>query len=62
MSALANECLAHNSDRNADGLPIPDSWEDNNMRARLVTLRDTLLVVAVQIIFRATLALRRWNY
>jgi len=32
------------------------------MRARFETLRDTILVVALQMIFRATLVLRRWNY
>lgn len=62
MSGLANDCLRSERDASGDVLPVPSSWEDMNMRARLATLRDTVLVVAVQMIFRATLALRRWNY
>jgi hypothetical protein len=32
------------------------------LRERMLILRDTILVVALQLVFRATLALRRWNY
>jgi len=32
------------------------------MRQRAIAFRDTLLVVAIQLVFRASLALRRWNY
>ncbi len=32
------------------------------MRESLVYLRDTLIVLAIQLVFRATLAMRRWNY
>ena len=60
MSALANNGFKPGSDE--DVMALPSSWEDTNMRARLETLRDTILVVALQIIFRATLVMRRWNY
>ena len=60
MSALANNGFTPESDE--DVMALPSSWEDTNMRARLETLRDTILVVALQIIFRATLVMRRWNY
>lgn len=60
MSALANNGFKAESDE--DVMALPSSWEDTNMRARLETLRDTILVVALQIIFRATLVMRRWNY
>jgi len=43
-------------------MTLPSSREETNMRARFETLRDTVLVVALQMIFRATLVLRRWNY
>ncbi len=59
MSALANNGLAPETDT---VMALSGSWEETNMRARLQTLRDTILVVAVQMIFRATLVLRRWNY
>lgn len=61
MSALASNGFTSESDRE-DVMALPGSWEDSNMRARMETLRDTILVVALQIIFRATLVLRRWNY
>ena len=60
MSALANNGFASESD--AEVIALPSSWEDTNMRARLETLRDTILVVALQMVFRATLVMRRWNY
>jgi len=60
VSALANNSFASESD--TDVIALPGSWEDTNMRARLETLRDTILVVALQMIFRATLVMRRWNY
>jgi hypothetical protein len=46
----------------ASALAFPGSSEDTQMSARLAALRDTILVVGVQIVFRATLFLRRWNY
>lgn len=60
MSALASNGFTPESD--ASVMALPDSREETNMRARLETLRDTVLVVALQMIFRATLVLRRWNY
>jgi hypothetical protein len=32
------------------------------MRSHLHAVRDTLLMLVVQLAFRAILALRRWNY
>ena len=32
------------------------------MRQRAIALRDTMIVMAIQLVFRATLAMRRWNY
>jgi hypothetical protein len=32
------------------------------MHSRIHALRDTLLMLVVQLIFRAMLVLRRWNY
>jgi hypothetical protein len=60
VSALANNGFTSESD--ADVMALSSSWEDTSMRARLETMRDTILVVALQIIFRATLVMRRWNY
>jgi hypothetical protein len=32
------------------------------MREKAMAFRDTLIVVAIQLVFRASLAMRRWNY
>jgi len=60
VSALASNGFTPESD--ASAMARPSSREGTNMRARFETLRDTVLVVALQMIFRATLVLRRWNY
>ena len=43
-------------------MPFPDSAEVSRMRRSVVALRDTLIVLAIQLVFRATLLMRRWNY
>ena len=42
--------------------PIPQAAEEGAVKKRIRILRDTLVVLAIQIVFRATLVLRRWNY
>jgi len=47
--------------------PLPPSAtaacvEELPMRETLIAVRDTLLVVGLQIVFRIALVLRRWNY
>jgi hypothetical protein len=42
--------------------PFPDSAEVSRVRRSIVALRDTLIVLAIQLVFRATLVMRRWNY
>jgi hypothetical protein len=32
------------------------------MRQRAIAFRDTMIVIAIQLVFRASLAMRRWNY
>ncbi len=43
-------------------MPFPDSAEVSRMRRSVVALRDILIVLAIQLVFRATLLMRRWNY
>jgi hypothetical protein len=62
MSALTNESMAVESEEMASALPYASSSEEMHMSARLAAIRDTILVVGVQMVFRATLFLRRWNY
>jgi hypothetical protein len=46
----------------AHALPFPDASEVSVMRQRAIAFRDTMIVMAIQLVFRATLAMRRWNY
>jgi hypothetical protein len=62
MSALSNDRLAPESEAVAIVQPFAGCSEDMYMGSRLAALRDTILVVGVQMVFRATLFLRRWNY
>ncbi len=43
-------------------MPALDSAEPSGMRQIAIAMRDTLIVLAIQLVFRASLALRRWNY
>jgi len=44
-------------------IPYPSGVEDGFfMRERLVALRDTLIVLGLQIVFRATMFLRHLSY
>jgi hypothetical protein len=62
MSALRNESMAVENEEMTSALPYTSSSEEMHMSARLAAIRDTILVVGVQMVFRATLFLRRWNY
>jgi len=62
MSALANRGWESTDDSTVGALPFPESTEETALRERMLILRDTVLVLALQLVFRATLALRRWNY
>jgi len=37
-------------------------FEDVAMREKLTLVRDTLIVLGLQLVFRAVMLLRRWNY
>ena len=62
MSAVAGNSLGENRKAAAAAMPFPESREEGLIRARIVALRDTLIVLALQIVFRAMMFLRRWNY
>ena len=36
--------------------------EDNSMHEKWTVVRDTLIVLGLQIVFRIVMALRTWNY
>jgi len=62
MSALANSGWESRGDARVEAMPFPQSSKETALRERMLIVRDTILVVALQLLFRATLALRRWNY
>jgi hypothetical protein len=43
-------------------LPFSACFEDESMRDKLAAIRDTLIVIGLQVVFRAAMLLRRWNY
>jgi hypothetical protein len=62
MSALANNEWNSGQETEVAAMSFPDSTEERNMRYRMRVVRDTLLVLGIQLVFRFTLFLRRWNY
>jgi hypothetical protein len=62
MSALANSGWETSGDASVEAMLFPESLKERSLRERMLILRDTILVVALQLVFRATMALRRWNY
>lgn len=62
MSALTSNDW--NVDRGPAGaeMALSIGFEETPMREKLVAARDTLIVLGLQIVFRAVMLLRRWNY
>jgi hypothetical protein len=62
MSALASTDWNAKSSATAAEMPFPANCEEESMRTRLTAIRDTIIVLALQVVFRTTQALRSWNY
>jgi hypothetical protein len=62
MSALASNRWNSRREATVATMPFPKESEQAAMSNRLCAIRDTLLVLSLQLVFRATLILRRWNY
>ena len=60
MSALASRGW-ESSRQEAQGMHAPDNSE-RMIHERIRAFRDTLLVLGLQLVFRVTLIMRRWNY
>lgn len=43
-------------------MPFPAAMEASAMREQFEAVRDTLLVLGLQVVFRITQFLRHWNY
>jgi len=40
----------------------PSVLEETAMRQKLAAIRDTMIVLGLQLVFRTFMILRRWNY
>jgi hypothetical protein len=61
MSAIASTNLSTNQGT-AVAAGYAAELEEVSMRERLIAVRDTMVVLALQIVFRAGMMLRRFNY
>jgi len=62
VSALADQSWPTQRPANRAAASWPQPPEKKTFRMRIDAIRDTLIVLGIQIVFRAMLALRRWNY
>jgi hypothetical protein len=62
MSALANNTWDAEHDTTMAAMAMPKESQQQAVRVQLMNLRDTLLVLSLQLVFRATTILRHWNY
>jgi hypothetical protein len=42
--------------------PIAPECKDASMREKFEVLRDTMVALGMQVVFRVTILLRRWSY
>ena len=62
MSALAGGEWKTNSDALAAQAVRVAVVEESSMSEKLDIVRDTLIVLMLQLVFRTMMLLRRWNY
>lgn len=64
MSSIASNSWNSqgNTSSSVGAIPVPKDSDESAIYDRISNLRDTLLVLGLQLVFRATLILRRWNY
>jgi hypothetical protein len=61
MSALAGDRWEVRRETIGSAAPLSKD-SASALRNRMNAVRDTLLVLGLQLVFRVTLILRRWNY
>jgi hypothetical protein len=62
MKATNRIDLNVNCDAEAISMPLTADFQEISMRRTLVAVRDTLLVLGMQIVFRTMMLLRHLNY
>lgn len=56
------DCRPPDGGAPADQGALSVAIEDNSMKEKWAAVRDTLIVLGLQIVFRIAMALRTWNY
>lgn len=62
MSAIAGPGWYVRDDGLTARLPHASILEETAMREKLAAIRDTMIVLSMQLVFRTVMLLRRWNY
>jgi len=62
MSAIAGSDWTSQHDGLGPQLSGPSVIEETAMREKLTAVRDTMIVLGLQLVFRTVMLLRRWNY
>jgi hypothetical protein len=62
MSAFVTKQWNAHSNALAVEMPFSAGSEETSMRDKFVAVRDTLVVLGLQVVFRVAMILRRWNY
>ena len=61
MSAIAGPGWNAQNNGRLARLPQPSVLEESSMRAKLAAIRDTMIVLSMQLAFRTVTLLRRWK-
>ncbi len=61
MSAIARPSWNAQNNGSVARLPQPPVLEESSMQAKLAAIRDTMIVLSMQLVFRAFTMLRRWR-
>jgi hypothetical protein len=62
MSAIVHTDWNGNRAPAGAEMALSAGFEEVAMREKLAAARDTLIVLGLQLVFRAVMLLRRWNY
>ena len=62
MSTMATKNWHSDRGAVATAIALPAQDAGTSMRDAMEVVRDTIIVLAIQLAFRAGLMLRRWNY
>jgi hypothetical protein len=62
MSSLASNSWNQHRQATVSATSMHGNAGNTAVSTRISVVRDTLLVLGLQLVFRATLILRRWNY